>query len=96
MSDDGSVIAGNTRKPKTGDNTICAPGEAASSVGVPTIWKDGKAIALEAELARNPAWVRADRISGDGSTVTGMTNGFGQVAWVDGKLRDIYTEFVCN
>lgn len=93
ISDDGRVVAGNTRKPHTGDDPICTPEEAAYSIGVPTLWKDGKAIALEAELVRNPAWVRADRISGDGSTVTGMTNGFGQVAWVNGKLRDIYTEF---
>ncbi len=42
---------------------------------------------------RTTAWIRADRVSGNGQTITGMTNGFGQVAWVNGKLRDIYTEF---
>lgn len=93
LSDDGRIVAGTTRKPKSGDGTICADGQGAASIGVPTIWVDGKAQQLDAELARNPAWVRADRISGNGKTITGMTNGFGQVAWVDGKLRDMYTEF---
>ncbi|QCZ93293.1 carboxypeptidase-like regulatory domain-containing protein [Salinimonas iocasae] len=45
------------------------------------------------DTIRTTAWIRADRVSGNGDTVTGMTNGFGQVAWVNGQLRDIYTEF---
>ncbi|MFC6440826.1 hypothetical protein [Bowmanella sp. JS7-9] len=47
----------------------------------------------DGNLVRKTAWIRADRISGNGETVTGMTNGFGQVAWLNGKLRDIYSEF---
>ncbi|MGZ9897694.1 hypothetical protein [Shewanella gaetbuli] len=42
---------------------------------------------------RRTIWVRADRISEDSSVITGTTNNFGQVAWVNGKLRDTYTEF---
>ena len=42
---------------------------------------------------RAVAWIRADRVSGNGKTITGMTNGSGQVAWVDGELHDLYTMF---
>lgn len=42
---------------------------------------------------RQTAWIRADRVSGNGEVVTGSTNGFGLVAWVNGKMRDINAEF---
>lgn len=43
---------------------------------------------------RTEAWVRADRVSGNGRTVTGSgNNNNSQLAWVDGKLRDTYKEF---
>ncbi|MEO2282061.1 hypothetical protein [Pseudoalteromonas pernae] len=43
---------------------------------------------------RTEAWVRADRISGNGRTVTGSGNNNNtQLAWVDGKLHDIYKDY---
>lgn len=55
----------------------------------------GKEVALmngDTEIRRT-AWARADRVSGNGQTVTGTTNGFSQIAWVNGQLIDTYTEF---
>ncbi|MEW6981932.1 hypothetical protein AAD001_04685 [Colwelliaceae bacterium 6471] len=65
------------------------------AVAVDRNWGTGKEIALmegDTEIRRT-AWVRADRVSGNGKTITGSTNGFTQVAWVDGDFRDIHTEF---
>lgn len=42
---------------------------------------------------RRTAWVRADRVSGNGTTITGSTNGYTQIAWVNGQLVDTYTEY---
>jgi hypothetical protein len=42
---------------------------------------------------RRTAWIRADRVSGNGATITGSTNGYTQVAWVNGQLVDTYTEY---
>ena len=55
----------------------------------------GKEIAIMNgdEQIRRTAWARADRISGNGETITGSTNGFTQIAWVNGELVDTYTEF---
>ncbi len=94
MADDGNTVVGNVRRPQNEEvGAVCADGQGAKSVGVPAIWKKGKIEILDAELNRNTAWLRADRISGNGETVTGMTNGFGQIAWVNGELRDTYSEF---
>lgn len=60
-------------------------------------WGRGKDIVIMnedgSEEVRRTPWIRADRVSGNGEVVTGTTNGQGQVAWVNGKLRDTYTEF---
>ncbi|WP_100643676.1 hypothetical protein [Alteromonas facilis] len=93
ISDDGHVVTGTVRKPKNSDDAECAEGEGADSVALPAIWTKGKIEILGPDLERYAAWIRADRISGNGETVTGMTNGNGQVAWVNGELRDIYSEF---
>jgi hypothetical protein len=114
MDDDGKLIVGTTRFPYDGSNR-CAEGEAARSVGMPTVWDantgkasvlpgtqmvdrtygSGKEIAIMNgdEQIRRTAWARADRISGNGETITGSTNGFTQIAWVNGELVDTYTEF---
>ncbi|MCG9711071.1 hypothetical protein L1D46_20075 [Pseudoalteromonas sp. Isolate3] len=58
-------------------------------------YNSGKEIALvdgDTEIRRT-AWARADRISGNGETITGSTNGFTQIAWVNGEFVDTYTEF---
>ncbi|MEW6990824.1 hypothetical protein AADZ91_09055 [Colwelliaceae bacterium 6441] len=75
---------------KTGKATLLAGVKA-----VDRTWGQGKEIALmdgDTEIRRT-AWVRADNVSGNGKTVTGANNGYGQVAWVDGEFRDIHTEF---
>ncbi|QYJ75053.1 hypothetical protein [Shewanella sp. FJAT-52076] len=112
IDDLGHYVAGNSRRPNTGGNE-CAPGEASSSYGVPTVWdaRTGKAKLLTDGLefvprsygqgfevlikgTRKEAWVRADRISGNGMTVTGSGNNNNtQLAWVNGKLHDLYTDF---
>ncbi|WP_206483754.1 hypothetical protein [Thalassotalea sp. G2M2-11] len=55
-------------------------------------WGTGKEVLLT-ETNRRIPWIRADRVSGNGETITGTTNGFGQVAWVDGKLVDTNGKF---
>ncbi|MCH1930633.1 hypothetical protein L9G16_10600 [Shewanella sp. A25] len=112
IDDLGQTVVGNSRKPREGGNE-CAPGQAAFSYGVPTIWntKTGEPTLLTDGLVFQPrastgaievliqgnrteAWVRADRISGNGRTVTGSgNNNLSQLAWVDGKLHDLYGEF---
>ncbi|WP_026375805.1 carboxypeptidase-like regulatory domain-containing protein [Aestuariibacter salexigens] len=94
-SDDGNVFVGTARVAKSGAEE-CAPGESAFAYGQPVVW-DGKGnltkLPMELDRPYQPAWIRADRVSGNGETITGMINGFGQVAWVNGELRDINTEF---
>lgn len=93
ISDDGKVIAGTVRKPRNSDELICAEGAGGASDGLPVLWRNGQLEYLDLTGLRNVPWVRADRIAGNGTTVTGMMNGNGQVAWVNGKFRDIDAEF---
>ncbi len=59
---------------------------------IPRSWGDGYEVRINGE--RTEAWVRADKISGNGKTVTGSgNNNNSQLAWVDGKLRDLYKDF---
>ncbi|WP_448569220.1 hypothetical protein [Thalassotalea ganghwensis] len=46
----------------------------------------------DTESRRTP-WIRADRVSGNGEVITGTTNGFDLVAWVNDELHDIGKDY---
>ncbi|MCK7598041.1 hypothetical protein M0G74_12230 [Microbulbifer sp. CAU 1566] len=90
MDDSGEVMVGLGYKDMDGDGNCQRAG---AGEMVPVKWdKHGNVEELPYDLPGFVQWVRADRISGDGSVITG-SSAWNQVAWVNGEFRDINREF---
>ncbi|WP_105200279.1 hypothetical protein [Pseudoalteromonas sp. T1lg10] len=73
---------------KTGKATLLTDG----LEFIPSRWNNSYEVLINGE--RTEAWVRADKVSGNGKTITGSgNNNNSQLAWVDGKLRDLFKDF---
>ncbi|GAB1048052.1 MAG: hypothetical protein WAqPseu_23020 [Shewanella algae] len=91
MDDNGDTVVG-TAYLDTDGNGACQ--SAFKDEIVPFIWtKKAGMQQLPYQFAEKVQWLRADRIAGNGSTITGTYDGTSQVAWVDGRFHDTSAEF---
>ncbi|WP_338593243.1 hypothetical protein VXM60_09795 [Shewanella khirikhana] len=91
MDDTGDTVVGTGYIDVDGNGSCQSSGKGEV---VPFKWtKKGGMKQLPYELPGFVQWVRADRVSGNGETVTGTNSGYKQVAWVNGEFVDTYSRF---
>lgn len=91
MDDLGETVVG-TGYIDTNNDGVCQ--KTYADEVVPFIWTKAAGMKkLPYSFAKAPQWIRADRVSGNGKTVTGSYTGWYQAAWVNGVFHDTYAEF---
>ncbi|QYJ77031.1 hypothetical protein [Shewanella sp. FJAT-52076] len=91
MDDTGNTVVGTAYRDMDGNGNCQTSGK---HEVVPFKWtKKQGMVQLPYDLPGTVQWVRADRVSGNGETITGTNSGYKQVAWVNGQFVDTYSRF---